>query len=90
MPDNPQPPDMIAQAGELVKMLQQGQKIAVASSPFDTADRAIVLASAILAVAAELRAIDNHLADLVDAAKPTDKLADILAAFATTRQDGAA
>ena len=60
---NTTPPDMIQQAGELVKMLQQGQKIAVASSPFDTADRAIVLASAVLAVAGELRELRNVLAD---------------------------
>ena len=90
MPDNPQPPDMIAQCGELLQRIMHGQRITNGYSVTTHDDHTIVLASAILAVAADLRAIDNHLADLVDAAKPTDKLADILAVFAATRQDGAA
>ena len=64
---NTTPPDMIQQAGELVKMLQQGQKIAVASSPFDTADRAIVLASAVLAdgLLSQLAELDADNANLI-------------------------
>ena len=74
MPDNPQPPDMIAQCGELLQRIMHGQRITNGYSVTTSDDHTIVLASAILAVAAELRAIDNHLADLLD----------------ITRQDGAA
>ena len=59
---NTTPPDMIAQAGELLKLLQQGQRIAVAAAD-DGDDRAIVIASAVLAVAGELRELRNVLAD---------------------------
>ena len=55
---NTTPPDMIAQAGELLKRIQNGHRIGVDWSD----DKTIVIASAILAVAAELRDIRNVLA----------------------------
>lgn len=68
-------PDMIAQAGSLLAMLQHGKPICHGRNSTSADDRAIVQASAILAVAAELRDIRNQLADI---------------AAALTRQDGAA
>lgn len=55
-------PDMIAQAGALLKMLQQGDSISTRGFP-DEDDRAIVIASTVLAVAGELRELRNVLAD---------------------------
>ena len=61
MNEQPNTPDMIAQAGELLRMLQHGD--AIASTPFaEEDDRAIVIASAILAVAGEIRELRNVLA----------------------------
>ena len=63
---NTTPPDMIAQAGALLKMLQDGDPIGnvgcLGDDP-DSDDRAIVIASAVLAVAGELRELRNVLAD---------------------------
>lgn len=64
--DNSTPPDMIAQAGALLKMLQDGDPIGnvtcLGDDP-DSDDRTIVIASAVLAVAGELRELRNMLAD---------------------------
>ena len=62
---NSTPPDMIAQAGKLLSMLQQRKPIAYGtdSDDLDADDRAIVIASAVLAVAGELRELRNVLAD---------------------------
>ncbi len=49
-------PDMIAQAGALLAMLQHGRLI-------NQGDSAIVIASAVLAVAGEIRELRNVLAD---------------------------
>lgn len=59
---NSTPPDMIAQAGSLLAMLQHGKPICHGTNSTSADDRAIVQASAILAVAAELREIRNVLA----------------------------
>lgn len=68
-------PDMIAQAGSLLAMLQNGNPIAVHIDGDDGAyiDGQIVQASAILAVAAELRDIRNQLADIAAALTPTQE-----------------
>ena len=65
MNEQPNSPDMIQQAGELLAMLQQRKPIAYGtdSDDLDADDRAIVIASAILAVAGELRELRNVLAD---------------------------
>ena len=55
-------PDMIAQAGQLLKMFQEGHSISPGAIT-DGNDRAIVIASAVLAVAGELRELRNVLAD---------------------------
>lgn len=62
---NTTPPDMIQQAGELLVMLQLGKPIATLNPNADPEndDRAIVIASAILAVAGEIRELRNVLAD---------------------------
>lgn len=60
---NSTPPDMIAQAGSLLAMLQHGKPICHGLTASSADDRAIVQASAVLAVAAELRDIRNVLAD---------------------------
>lgn len=64
-------PDMIAQAGQLLAMLQSGKPICHGYSAGSADDRAIVQASAVLAVAAELRDIRNLLADITAALTPT-------------------
>ena len=65
MPDQP---DMIAQAGELLRIMQQST--GWISQDHDAGDdRAIVIASAILAVAGEIRDLRNVLADLLDATR---------------------
>ena len=65
MNEQPNSPDMIQQAGELLRMLQHRKPIAYGtdSDDLDADDRAIVIASAILAVAGELRELRNVLAD---------------------------
>ena len=55
-------PDMIAQAGQLLKMFQEGHSISPGAIT-DGNDRAIVIASTVLAVAGELRELRNVLAD---------------------------
>ena len=60
---NTTPPDMIAQAGALLKMLQDGMEITRGDWAASHDDRAIVIASAVLAVAGELRELRNVLAD---------------------------
>ena len=60
MNDQPNSPDMIAQAGALLKMLQSGEMI---SGLRHADDQTIVIASAVLAVAGELRELRNVLAD---------------------------
>ena len=64
MNEQPNTPDMIAQAGELLVMLQLGKPIATLNPNADPEndDRAIVIASAVLAVAGELRELRNVLA----------------------------
>lgn len=64
-------PDMIAQAGQLLAMLQSGKPICHGMNTSSADDRAIVQASAILAVASELRDIRNQLADIAAALTPT-------------------
>ncbi len=58
---NTTPPDMIAQAGALLKLLQQGHRIGAGMAE-DEDDRTIVIASAVLAVAGEIRELRNVLA----------------------------
>ena len=60
--NNSTPPDMIAQAGALLKLLQQGHRIGAGMAE-DEDDRTIVLASAVLAVAGEIRELRNVLAN---------------------------
>ncbi len=64
--NNSTPPDMIAQAGELLSMLQHGRMIADWGiedlAIISQADSAIVIASAVLAVAGEIRELRNVLA----------------------------
>ena len=91
MNEQPNSPDMIQQAGELLAMLQQRKPIAYGtdSDDLDADDRAIVIASAILAVAGELRELRNVLADgLLAELVRTD--ADNAALIERCRQDGAA
>lgn len=79
---NTTPPDMIAQAGELLRILQQSTGW-ISQDKDAGDDRAIVIASAVLAVAGELRELRNVLADGLlsqlaeldaDNAAPTDRL----------------
>ena len=65
MNDQPNSPDMIAQAGELLRRYQTGDPISTAEIEEDRyyADGQIVIASAVLAVAGELRELRNVLAD---------------------------
>jgi len=60
---NTTPPDMIAQAGALLAMLQSGKPIGHGMNSSSADDRTIVIASAVLAVAGELRELRNVLAD---------------------------
>ena len=80
---NTTPPDMIAQAGELLNMLQQRKPIAYGtdSDDLDADDRAIVIASAVLAVAGELRELRNVLAMAMEPG--TDEAGDPTAALRT-------
>lgn len=55
-------PDMIQQAGQLLAMLQAGKPICHGMSASSGDDRAIVQASAALAIAGELRELRNLLA----------------------------
>ena len=57
-----QKPDMIEQAGELIARFAKGE--AIAGTIYRDRQSTIVVASAVLAVAAELRDIYNLLADL--------------------------
>ena len=61
---NTTPPDMIAQAGELLRRYTDCTAICTGAAPDDaaTVDGAIVIASAVLAVAGELRELRNVLA----------------------------
>jgi hypothetical protein len=81
---NTTPPDMIAQAGALLKMLQDGDPIGnvgcLGDDP-DSDDRAIVIASAVLAVAGELRELRNVLAMAMEPG--TDEAGDPTAALRT-------
>lgn len=60
-------PDMIAQAGALLAMLQHGRQISDWGiedlTIINQGDSAIVIASAVLAVAGEIRELRNVLAD---------------------------
>lgn len=58
----PAEPDMIQQAGQLLAMLQAGKPICHGMSASSGDDRAIVQASAALAIAGELRELRNLLA----------------------------
>lgn len=62
-------PDMIEQAGELIARFAKGE--AIAGTVYRDRQSTIVLASAVLAVAAELRDIHNVLADLGDTTSGT-------------------
>ena len=57
-------PDMMEQAGNLMKRFAKGE--AISGTLYSDRHAAIVLASAILAVAGELRDIHNMLADVRD------------------------
>ena len=66
---NTTPPDMIAQAGELLRRFQRGadlvdwDDLTMTLEACTTGESAIVIASAVLAVAGELRELRNVLAD---------------------------
>ena len=64
MNEQPNIPDMIAQAGELLRRYTDCTAICTGAAPDDaaTVDGAIVIASAVLAVAGELRELRNVLA----------------------------
>lgn len=85
MNDQHEAPDMIAQAGELLYMLQHGRMIADWGiedlAIINQADAAIVIASAILAVAGELRELRNVLAMAMEPG--TDEAGDPTAALRT-------
>ena len=57
---NTTPPDMIAQAGELLRLFQLGMPLSAIAHGQD--DGTIVVASAVLAVAGEIRELRNVLA----------------------------
>lgn len=57
---NTTPPDMIAQAGELLRLFQLGMPLSDGTHGQD--DGTIVVASAVLAVAGEIRELRNVLA----------------------------
>lgn len=83
MNDQPNSPDMIAQAGELLRILQNGDPLAALIDADDgpTIDSAIVIASAVLAVAGELRELRNVLAMAMEPG--TDEAGDPTAALRT-------
>lgn len=64
MNEQPNIPDMIAQAGELLRRYTDCTAICTGAAPDDaaTVDGAIVIASAVLAVAGEIRELRNVLA----------------------------
>ncbi len=69
-PMSDQQPDMIAQAGDLLKRYQSGL--------YDPArDTTVVLASAVLAVAAELRDIHNVVHEINQRMESVDSLASM-------------
>ena len=69
MNEQPNSPDMIAQAGQMLRRFQRAETIvdwnaeAIDSAALIAGDSAIVIASAILAVAGEIRELRNVLAD---------------------------
>ena len=81
MNDQPNSPDMIAQAGELLKMLFDGEQISREDWAAGNDNRAIVIASAVLAVAGELRELRNVLAMAMEPG--TDEAGDPTAALRT-------
>ena len=83
MNDQPNSPDMIAQAGELLRRYQTGDPISTAEIEEDRyyADGQIVIASAVLAVAGELRELRNVLAMAMEPG--TDEAGDPTAALRT-------
>ena len=81
MNDQPNSPDMIAQAGELLKMLFDGEQISREDWAAGNDNRAIVIASAVLAVAGELRELRNVLAMAMEPG--TDEAGDSTAALRT-------
>ena len=80
---NTTPPDMIAQAGELLRRYTDCTAICTGAAPDDaaTVDGAIVIASAVLAVAGELRELRNVLAMAMEPG--TDEAGDPTAALRT-------
>jgi hypothetical protein len=71
-------PDMMEQAGDLMKRFAKGE--AISGTLYSDRNAAIVLASAILAVAGELRGIHNMLADVRDSNRSIgDSLAALVA-----------
>ena len=83
MDNQPNSPDMIAQAGELLRRYQTGDPISTAEIEEDRyyADGQIVIASAVLAVAGELRELRNVLAMAMEPG--TDEAGDPTAALRT-------
>ncbi len=79
-------PDMLEQAGQLLKAFVNGDEI-MQMSPADHSDyrvsdeladsRAVILASAVLAVAAELRDIHNVLHEINQRMESVDSLASM-------------
>jgi hypothetical protein len=65
---NPKP-DLLAQAGELLQLHAAGR--AVSGSLNQQRNSTLVLASCLLAIASELRDIDNTLNDIADRLPPT-------------------
>ena len=65
MDNQPNSPDMIAQAGEILRRYQTGDPISILEANDDQyyVDGQIVIASAVLAVAGELRELRHVLAD---------------------------
>ena len=83
MDNQPNSPDMIAQAGELLRRYTDCTAICTGAAPDDaaTVDGAIVIASAVLAVAGELRELRNVLAMAMEPG--TDEAGDPTAALRT-------
>lgn len=97
MNEQPNTPDMIAQAGELLRRFQFGADLTNWTEPhvdrhdIVTGESAIVVASAILAVAGEIRELRNVLADgLLAELVRTDADNAALIARCRSMQDGAA
>ena len=87
MNEQPNSPDMIAQAGELLRRFQYGADLTNWTEPhvdrhdIVTGESAIVIASAVLAVAGELRELRNVLAMAMEPG--TDEAGDPTAALRT-------